>query len=186
MLTSCEAEPESPTAARSPSQPEQAAVRTEDHVAAGRQYVPMYSHIYARDGAALDLAVTVSVRNVSVEHPMTLESVRYYDTAGKLLEEFVKTPSSLAPLQTVEFFVPTSDTRGGSGANLVVTWSAANPIVPPIVEAIMVQSGKTNRAFAFSTRGIEIDGEATLPNVQAPPAPRPPEEAADVSPDEAR
>jgi len=154
-------------APRSPSRPDPSPVPPGERVESGRIYVPMYSHVYTRSGETQDLAVTVSIHNVSVERSLVLESVRYYDTRGKLLEEFVDEASMLEPLETVEFFVPTDDARGGSGANVVVTWGADAPMVAPLVEAVMVQWGQTNRAFAFTTRGLEVSREGTLPDEQS-------------------
>lgn len=142
----------------------------------GRVYVPTYSHIYGREGGPEDLAVTLSVRNVSTEQQLVLESVRYYDTSGKFLEDYLESPAVLQPLETVEFFIPTQDRRGGSGANVVASWHADSPVVRPLIEAVMVRSVGTNQAYAFSTRGIEIPAGTPLPEVDAEPSngPTPP------------
>jgi len=142
-------------------------------VTAGRYYVPTYSHIYVREGIAEDLAVTLSIRNVSVNRELVLDSVHYYDTGGKLLENFMDSRGTLRPLETVEFFIPTNDRRGGSGANAIVSWHADSPIVPPLVEAVMVRSISANQAYSFTTRGIEIPTDVALPEQPAPEAPEP-------------
>jgi hypothetical protein len=48
-------------------------------------YVAIYSRIALGDprSQTIDLASTVSVRNVSSRHPIVLEFVRYYDSAGQ-------------------------------------------------------------------------------------------------------
>ena len=49
-------------------------------------YVPVYSSLYLGVSArarTVDLAATVSVRNTSSLHPITLTWVRYYDSTGK-------------------------------------------------------------------------------------------------------
>jgi len=134
-------------------------------VSEGRLYLPLYSHIYTRDGSADDLAITISVRNVSTERALVLESVLYYDTSGKLIENFLKTEAELKPLETVEFFVPTDDRRGGSGANAIAAWHADAPVLRPLVEAVMVRAVGANQAYAFSTRALEIPYDAPMPKL---------------------
>lgn len=173
----CRAEPQAEdVAARQPAAPRVAADGgPRARVTSGRLYLPTYSHIYVREGVAEDLAVTLSIRNVSVDRTLVLESVRYYDTGGKLLEELMAAPAVLQPLETVEFFISTNDQRGGSGANAIVGWHADSPIVPPLVEAVMVRSISANQAYSFTTRGIELPTDQALPQTQAPAAPKPAE-----------
>lgn len=143
---------------------------TRTRVKAGRFYVPTYSHIYTDEGVADDLAITLSIRNVSTQRSLSLSSVRYYDTAGKLIEEFLDLEAVLAPLGTVEYFVRTRDRRGGSGANFIVDWHADAPVLPPLTEAVMVRLSGT-QAYAFTTRGVEIAVDTALPQEQSPPDP---------------
>ena len=101
-------------------------------------YVPIYSHIYARGGEAHPLEATLSIRNSDPERSIRLTSVRYFDTKGKLVKDYLDTNLALAPLETVEFLVEKQDTRGGSGANFIVSWDAEEPVYEPIVEAVMI------------------------------------------------
>ena len=131
---------------------------------AGRIYVPIYSHIYVEEGAPTDLAATLSIRNVSTERTLLLTAVRYYDTSGALIEDYLDKEVALGPLETVEYFVREDDRRGGSGANFIVDWHAESPLVRPLVEAVMVRDRAGNQAYAFSTRGIEIPETSALPD----------------------
>src|SRR4029450_5388971 len=91
----------------------------------GTVYVPVYSSIYLGlniKKTMVDLAVTVSVRNVSAKHPLVLDVVRYYDSAGKPVREYVDRPSELPPLATVEFVIQRADATGGPGANFLIQW----------------------------------------------------------------
>jgi len=139
-----------------------------ERVKSGRFYVPIYSHIYTDEGVADDLAVTISIRNVSTQRGLLLASVRYYDTAGKLIEEFLESEAVLGPLGTVEYFVRTRDRRGGSGANFIVDWHSDAPVLPPLTEAVMVRMGGT-QAYAFTARGVEIAEDTALPQDRSPP-----------------
>lgn len=168
LALGCEqpAVPAAPVAPRTPSVPKSRSETSSIHRAvSGRIYVPTYSHIYTSSGTAKDLAVTLSIRNISVEHELFLESVRYYDTAGKRIQDYISGADvRLGPLETVEYFVSTNDQRGGSGANFLVSWHSRVPLVDPFVEAVMVRDDQGTRSFAFSSRGVNIPNSAELPN----------------------
>jgi len=135
----------------------------------GRIYVPIYSHIYVDEGEAEDLGVTLSIRNVSTERTLVLNMVAYYDTSGKLIEDYLNKDVIMGPLETIEYFVRVTDRRGGSGANFIVSWRADSPLVKPLTEAVMVRTRTGNQAYAFTTRGLEIPEGASLPDNHPPP-----------------
>ena len=118
-------------------------------------YVPIYSSIYlGRDikQKMVELAATLSVRNVSAHYPVVLNFVRYYDSAGRQIRDYVNRPSELAPLATVEFVIQEADTAGGPGANFLVQWRGSADIDEPVIEAVMIgQSG--NAGFSFTSSG---------------------------------
>ena len=101
-------------------------------------YVPAYSHIYSRNGEPHQLEVTLSIRNTDPKRGIRLMSTRYFDTKGQLLKNYTVEVLEIGPLETVEFLVKKQDTRGGSGANFIVTWDADEPVYEPIIEAVMV------------------------------------------------
>ena len=104
----------------------------------------------------VDLAATVSIRNVSRRRPLVVKSVRYYDSAGKLVRDYVNAPSELAPLATVEFVIQQKDTAGGPGANFLIEWAGAPEMNEPLIEAVMVgQSGNAGISFASSGRVLK-------------------------------
>ena len=105
-------------------------------------YVPAYSHIYSRGGEPHLLEVTLSIRNTDPERVIRLEEVRYFDTRGKLVKNYLDGILELGPLETVEFLVEAQDKQGGSGANFIVTWDANEPVYEPIIEAIMIGLSK--------------------------------------------
>lgn len=119
-------------------------------------YVPIYSHIYYRDRSrTFDLTATLSIRNTDQAVPLTVTSIGYYDTDGKLVREYVAQPLPLAPLATVDFIVEEQDASGGSGAKFLVQWQAAELTTEPIVEAVMVNSSLSiGLAFVSSGRVI--------------------------------
>ena len=120
-------------------------------------YTPIYSHIYSGDrGQPLLLAATLSIRNTDPSHPITILKVEYYDSAGKLLQRYLESPVTLAPVQSTRYLVKYSDKAGGSGANFYVTWKADLPVNPPIIESIMI--GTQNQlGISFVSRGQVVE-----------------------------
>lgn len=112
-------------------------------------YVPVYSHIYYDGGRPYLLETTLSIRNVDPNEPVYVSKADYYDTDGKLSNAKVDRLIKLKPLQTIEFLVERQDASGGSGANFIVEWHAADRRVhPPLIEAVMVGRSGTN-AISF-------------------------------------
>ena len=118
-------------------------------------YVPVYSSLYlgvSTREQTVDLAATVSVRNTSSVHPITLHWVRYYDSSGKNVRDYLDKPSALPPLGSVEFVIQRSDTAGGPGANFLIRWDGPANVDEPLIEAVMFgQSG--NAGVSFTSRG---------------------------------
>jgi Protein of unknown function (DUF3124) len=123
-----------------------------------RVYVSVYSSIYLgleSEPLMVNLAATVSVRNVSDTHPLILTHARYYDSAGKAVRDYVTDPGELGPMATVEYVVKRDDTAGGPGANFVIEWAGPKDMDEPIVEAVMIgQSG--HAGFSFISLGKTI------------------------------
>ncbi|NDY55664.1 DUF3124 domain-containing protein [Desulfovibrio sulfodismutans] len=120
-------------------------------------YVPVYSHIYHGIKARpFNLTVTVSVRNTDPRRPLTVLAADYYDTEGGLVRHFLDKPATLPPLATREFIVEERDEAGGSGANCIVRWSAAEPVNAPVVEAVMI-GASSNQGISFVCTGRVIE-----------------------------
>ncbi|MCB8942391.1 MAG: DUF3124 domain-containing protein [Ardenticatenaceae bacterium] len=118
-------------------------------------YVPAYSEIYYDDDRTLELAVTLTIHNTDFEHAIVLSSVRYYDTQGHLIHEYLSQPQQLAPLATADFLVSPDEQSGGIGTNFIVEWVAEEAVYEPIVEAIMISTtGAQGISFTSSGRVI--------------------------------
>ncbi len=124
-------------------------------------YVPIYSSIYwglNHREKPVELAATVSIRNVSSRHRLVLESVRYYDSGGKQVREYVNAPAELGSLATVEYVIPQRDTTGGPGANFLVRWAGSAEMDEPLIEAVMVgQIGSAGISFTSQGRVVKDD-----------------------------
>ncbi|MDX2231408.1 MAG: DUF3124 domain-containing protein [Leptolyngbyaceae cyanobacterium bins.349] len=119
-------------------------------------YVPAYSHIYHGNGIEQLLTITLSVRNTSLQAPIFVRSLRYYDSGGVEVKNYSKDNLRLGPLATAEFLVPQQDRSGGSGANFMVEWVAAQPVSEPVIEAVMI-STSSQQGIAFVSSGKVIE-----------------------------
>jgi hypothetical protein len=124
-------------------------------------YVPVYSHIWHGNLDAkgkpqtLLLSSMLSVRNTDTNSGLTVTSIRYYDTGGQLLREYVQTPNKLGPLASSDVFVEHKDDKGGNGANFMVEWKADKPITPPIIETVNAYFfGPHSLAFTSPGRAV--------------------------------
>jgi hypothetical protein len=117
------------------------------------EFVAAYSTIRLGSGKGkVELATTLSIHNTSEVRPLNLLRVDYFDTAGNLLHRYLPSPIAIRPFGSVETFVPAEDTRGGTGANFVVEWTANGPINEPLIEAVMVGTLGA-QGFSFTSRG---------------------------------
>lgn len=128
-------------------------------------YVPVYSHIWHGNldsrgkPQTLLLSSMLSIRNTDPDNGLTVQSVRYYDTAGKLIREYLSAPARLAPMASTDVFVEHKDDTGGTGANFVVQWSAQRPISSPIIEVVNAYFFGPH-SLAFTSPGKVIAEEA--------------------------
>jgi uncharacterized protein DUF3124 len=137
------------------------AVPAEPLTVSGAFYVPVYSSVSMAQGKLrADFSVTLSVHNASENKALVLKRIAYFDTSGKMVESYLKAPIALKPFSTIEVFIPTSDVRGGTGANFVVDWAAAGEIAEPAVEALMVGGvGAGHYAFISQGRPVRLVGK---------------------------
>jgi hypothetical protein len=134
------------------------AVPAENPAVSGGFYVPVYSSVSMSQGKLrADFSVTLSVHNASESRPLILKRIAYFDTSGKMVESYLKSPVALKPFSTIEVFIAANDVRGGTGANFVVDWAATAEIAEPTVEALMVGGvGAGHYAFISQGRPIRI------------------------------
>ncbi len=120
-------------------------------------YVSIYSHIYSGLKARpFDLATILSIRNTDINQPVTIVSVKYYDTEGKLLKEYLDEPLPLKALASTRYIIKEGDKAGGSGANFIVKWKSDKKVTPPINEAVMIGT-HSGQGISFVSRGQVIE-----------------------------
>ncbi len=119
----------------------------------GSFYVPAYSQVVRSvGGVAIPFSVTLTIHNVSETRPLVLGRIAYFDTAGSLVDSYLKAPIALKPLATLQLSIPVTDARGGAGANFLVDWAADGAIAEPAVEALMLGS-IGNATYSFVSVG---------------------------------
>jgi hypothetical protein len=120
-------------------------------------YVSIYSHIYSGLKARpFDLAATLSIRNTDINQPVTIFSVKYYDTDGRLLKEYLNEPQQLNALASTRYIIKEGNRAGGSGANFIVKWKSNKKVTLPIIEAIMIGT-RSGQGISFVSRGQVIE-----------------------------
>lgn len=116
-------------------------------------YVPVYSNIYhSNQQRAHNLAVTVTFHNIDLENFIIIQSVKYYDTQGNLIEDYLASPVTLKPLASTNFYIEDNDTRGGIGANFLIEWVADKKVAKPIAESVMISTAST-QGISFTSQG---------------------------------
>lgn len=130
--------------------------------------VPCYSHIQVNnkdgkgDPGTLLLSSMLTVRNPNMKAPITLKSVAYYSTEGKMLREFLTEPKTVPPLGAVEYFVENRDKEGGAGASFLVVWETAQPVRAAVAESVNAYFFGT-QSLAFSSLGRVISQKDAKP-----------------------
>ncbi|QDT36524.1 DUF3124 domain-containing protein [Stratiformator vulcanicus] len=132
-------------------------------------YVPCYSHIYHRGGRPILLETTLSIRNTSIDRPMVVTKVKYFDTAGAPLKSYVDQPVEVGPMATIEFLVEEHEEAGGSGANFLVEVALSGDSTADgdsssgeqrgdhvLLESVMVGLSGT-QCISFARGGVLVD-----------------------------
>lgn len=108
-------------------------------------YVPAYSEIFFFDEERTSkFAVTLAIHNTDLDQPIIITAIRYSDTDGQLVQEYIDSPRKLEPLAKTGVVIPQEDTRGGVGANFIVEWVAETMVNEPVVEALMISKTGTH------------------------------------------
>lgn len=116
-------------------------------------YVPAYSHIYSGNREKpFYLTITLSIRNIDPQHPITITSIDYHESQGAHVKKILKIPTVLNALGSMRHVISEKDKSGGSGANFIVRWTSQKSVNPPIVETIMIGT-QSSQGISFTSRG---------------------------------
>ena len=114
-------------------------------------FLPVYSEVaYGDRRAVLNLAVTLMMRNLDSDQSITLKKVDYIGSSGSVVRSILNAERGLKPMAAETYVIRESDRAGGSSAGFLVEWESAEPVLPPLVEGVMV-NGAYNQGIAFVT-----------------------------------
>jgi hypothetical protein len=95
------------------------------------------------------------IRNTDPDHQITILSVDYYDSDGKLLKHYLEQRERVNPMASTRYIVRESDKSGGSGANFIVKWKSESEVNEPIIEGVMIGT-KAQQGISFLSRSRSI------------------------------
>jgi hypothetical protein len=115
-----------------------AQAETEKELSSGETvYVSIYSNVYSGPKKVpLELSSMLSIRNTDSKYSITILSADYYDSSGKKIESYIKSPVKLNP-------------------HFIVKWSAKKKVNQPIIEGLMLGLGG-GKGVAFMCPGQVI------------------------------
>lgn len=120
-------------------------------------YVPIYNAIRIGDrGNPFPLATTLCIRNTDRKSAITVTSVDYYDSQGKLIKSFLTTPQRLGPLAAMDRFIKSSDMEGGLYPSFIVRWSSKATVNEPLIQGIIV-GDRSGQGISFISRGRVLE-----------------------------
>jgi hypothetical protein len=118
-------------------------------------YVPSYSNVISGPPVfiVVPLRANLIIHNTDPSQPITVTRIDHYDTDGKLVYKYLEEPVKINPLAATRVVVK-EPKKGeeGLGANFIVEWRAAKPVVEPIIDCLMLGT-LGNQGFSFSSQG---------------------------------
>jgi hypothetical protein len=119
-------------------------------------YVPIYSHIYSRDGkTTLGLTATLSIRSMDFGDSLYITKADYYGSDGKLIKKYIDSTLLLKPMNSIEFIVEEEEDEGGAGANFIVEWCAKKQVMAPLIQAVMLSTFDRS-GISFVVDGVPL------------------------------
>ncbi|BAQ59733.1 hypothetical protein GM3708_138 [Geminocystis sp. NIES-3708] len=116
-------------------------------------YIPIYSNIYhSNQQRSHNLGVTVTFHNIDLDNSIIIKSVKYYDSQGNLIDDYLTSSVILKPLASTNFYIEDNDIRGGIGGNFLIEWVADKKVAKPIAESVMVSTAST-QGISFTSQG---------------------------------
>ena len=120
-------------------------------------YLPLYSSVVVGGGATVvHMGANVTLRNVSADMPVTIQSARYFDRNGELVSQLAPAPFTLKPMATIEIFIPITEAtvgiKGGRGGSILLDWAAEGAVPEPMMEALVLGS-VGNGSYSFTVQG---------------------------------
>ncbi len=117
-------------------------------------YMPIYSNIPYSEKRHYDLSAFLAIHNTDLKNRIKITRVDFFNTDGKVVNQFIVADQWLDPLATAIFTIPRKD-QSGTGANFLVEWMADQRVNEPLIESIMKDlSGNLGLSFLSTGRVI--------------------------------
>jgi hypothetical protein len=134
--------------------------KTLDIVTGQTLFIPAYKELFVGRVRVVNLQTTVSIFNADTDAAIIIKSVRYYDTDGQLVKEYIEEPLQLAPVASTAFKAESVEKQGsGVGANFIVEWVAEQPVHEPVIEAVII-GGIGNHGISLISPGRVISRQS--------------------------
>ena len=116
-------------------------------------YMPVYSNVpYQIDTMLFNMSAFVAIHNTDLSKNIMLTKVLYFDQDGNIVTDFLKkSPISINPLATKDFYIPYED-QSGTGANFLIEWVSDLPVSEPLIESVTLCL-KPNNTLAVTSQG---------------------------------
>lgn len=114
----------------------------------------------AKNMAPKYLFTTITIRNTDMKYPITVVSIKYYDSNGKLNKNALKNPLMINPLASISkrFKEMELKTGGGMAGCFIIMWKSEKIVNEPLIEGIMVGTGTgKTETLIFHGQVIEDD-----------------------------
>jgi len=121
-------------------------------------YISVYPKIMSADEKKIKFYLTniLTVRNLDLLHPITVESIVYHDNTGSAQWHLLKEPVVLNTLSSHTFRVEGKDLDSSSMAGCyILKWKAIQEVNVPLAE-IVIGYGGSGISYSFVFQGIPI------------------------------
>jgi hypothetical protein len=99
------------------------------------------------------------IHNTDQHHPITLVRIDHYNTDGKLVEKYLKSPLKLGPLAASRVIVKQPHHHEEKpGITFIVQWQADQPVTAPLVKCFIV-GALSGQGYSFTSSGNVIHEE---------------------------
>ena len=93
--------------------------------------------------------------NMNTRDTVFVTHADFFDTAGRMLRNYVAEPIFVAPMETLEIVIDEGELAGGTGSNFLFTWIVPPRATAPLLEGVMI-STVGQQGLSFTTQGVEV------------------------------
>jgi hypothetical protein len=114
-------------------------------------YMPCSTSYMAGDHS-FNVKATIFIHNTDPNQSINIVKMDFYNTSGKLVEQYLQQPLKLNPSAATYIHVKNPLTgKEGMAAHFVIQWQAETKVVEPLMRTLMLGSAGT-RGYSFTTQ----------------------------------